>query len=325
MSEQSRRGNLPERMLRLLALLQSRPAWSGTDLADRLGSTERTLRRDIERLRGLDYPVRGTTGTHGGYRLTSGNNLPPLLLADDEAVAVAAGLVEAANGSITGIADSSLRALVKLDRVLPPRLRPQLSARTNTTTAVTNRDAPPVDPTVLAVLATCSREQEIVSFDYHDRGEQRSSRRIEPHSLVTMHGLWYLLAYDPDRDDWRSFRVDRIHQPVRTYRPNTARELPAPDAASYIIRSFATATYRYTAHMTVRLSADSIRAGIFGPIPGTLEDHAPDECTVRLSANSAELVTQYVVAIAALGAEFTLDAPAEITNRLHQLAERLTG
>lgn len=324
MSEQSGRENLPERMLRLLALLQSRAVWSGTDLAERLGITERTLRRDIERLRTLDYPVSGTTGTHGGYRLTSGNNLPPLLLADDEAVAIAVGLVEAANGSITGVEDSSLRALVKLDKVLPPRLRPQLSALTNTTTAVTNRDSPPVDPTALAALAECCREQEIVSFDYHDRDEQRSSRRVEPHSLVTMHGLWYLLAYDPDRDDWRSFRVDRIHQPMRTYRRNTARELPAPDAAGYITRSFATATYHYTAHMTVQLPTDSVRAGVFGPIPGKLEDHAPDECTVRLSARSPELVTQYVAVIAALGAEFTLEAPTEITNRLQQLAGRLT-
>lgn len=324
MSEESGRANLPERMLRLLALLQSRPTWSGAALAERLCITERTVRRDIDRLRTLDYPVSGTTGTRGGYRLTSGNNLPPLLLTDDEAVAVAVGLSHAVGGSITGIEDSSLRALVKLDRVLPPRLRPRLAALTETTTAMAGHDAPRVDPTSLAVLAACSREQEVVSFDYHDRDERPSSRRVEPHSLVTVHRLWYLLAYNPDRDDWRTFRVDRIHQPRRTHRHNAPRELPAPDAGSYLTRSFAAATYRYTARLTVHLPADSVRAGIVGPIPGEIDDHSPQQCTVRLSANTPELVTQYVAAIAALDAEFTLDAPAEITSRLDRIATRLS-
>lgn len=311
-------------MLRLLSLLQSRRAWSGAELAERLGVTERTLRRDVDRLRALDYPVIGSTGTDGGYRLSSGNKLPPLLLADDEALAVAVGLAHAASGSIAGIDDSSLRALVKLEQVLPARLRPQLAALTGTTTAVADRDTPQVDPTVLAVLAACSREQEIISFDYHDRAERPSSRRVEPHSLVTVHGLWYLLAYDPDRNDWRTFRVDRIHRPSRTHRPNTPRELPASDTGSYLTQSFATASYRYTARMAVRLPADSVRGGVFGPIPGDIDDHAPDRCTVRLSANSPELVTQYIAAIAALGAEFSLEAPDEITERLHNLAQRLT-
>src|SRR5699024_6878305 len=244
---------------------------SGPALAERLGVTERTVRRDIDRLRELDYPVSGTTGTHGGYGLTSGNNLPPLLLADDEAVAVAVGLSHAASDSVTGIEDSSLRALVKLDRVLPPRLRPQLAALTETTTAITGHDVPQVDPTSLAVLAACSREQEIVSFEYRNRDEHPSSRRVEPHSLVTIHGLWYLLAYDPDRDDWRTFRTDRIQQPTRTYRRNASRKLPAPSAADYLTRSFATATYRYTAHMTVERPADSVRAGGVGPLPAGLD------------------------------------------------------
>ena len=176
---------------------------------------------------------------------------------------------------------------------------------------------------MLGALAACSRDQEIVSFDYRDRADHASSRRVEPHSLVTVHGLWYLVAYDPDRDDWRTFRVDRIRRVTRTHRPSTPRELPAPDAASYITRSFASASYRYTARMTMQLSADSVRAGIFGPIPGDVDDHGPDRCTVRLSANSPQLVTQFVAAIAALGAEFSLEAPDEITDRLHHLGRRL--
>lgn len=313
-------------MLRLLSLLQSRREWTGAELAERLGITERTLRRDIDRLRTLDYPVVGTTGTAGGYRLTSGKNLPPLLLADDEAVAVAVGLVSAASGSIADIEDSSLRALVKLEQVLPARLRPRLAALTDTTTAMpSGRDTPQVDPTVLAVLSACSRDQEIVRFDYRNRAEEATSRRVEPHSLVTIHGLWYLLAYDPDRDDWRTFRVDRIHRPTRTHRTTSPRELPAPDAASYLTRLLATASYRYTARMTVRLPAETVRAAVFGPIPGEIEEHGPDRCGVRISANSVELVTQYVAVVAALGADFTVDAPAEVTHHLHQLARRLAA
>lgn len=323
MGNKTTRRDMPERMLRLLALLQSRREWSGAKLAERLGVTERTLRRDVDRLRALDYPVVGTTGTAGGYRLTSGNNLPPLVLADDEAVAVATGLVSAAGSSITGIQDSSLRALVKLEQVLPARLRPQLAALTGKTATVPSNGASSVDPSVLAMLAACSRDQEIVSFDYRDRVDNASSRRVEPHSLVTVYGFWYLLAYDPDRDSWRTFRVDRIDQPTRTHRPCSARELPAPDAASYLTHSFATASYYYTAHMTVQLPADTVRAGIFGPVPGTIDDHSSDRCTVRLSANSPELVTQYIATIAALGAEFSLHAPDEITNRLHHLGHRL--
>lgn len=317
------RRDMPGRMLRLLSLLQGRRAWSGAELAKRLGVTERTLRRDIDRLRALDYPVLGTTGTGGGYRLTPGRNLPPLAFTDDEAVAVATGLAGAAAGGISGVEDSSLRALVKLEQVLPSRLRPQLAAFTHTTVAVSHEDTPRVDPTVLAVLSASSRAQEIVSFDYLDRDSLRSSRRVEPHNLVTVHGLWYLLAYDPDRGDWRTFRVDRIRGPHRTHRPNTPRELPARDAADYLARSFAAATYRYTARMTVRLPGEEVRAGVTGPIPGDIEEHSADRCTVRLSANSPELVTQYVAVIAALGAEFDLEAPDEITERLRRLGQRL--
>lgn len=318
------RRDMPKRMLRLLALLQSRRSWSGAELAERLEVTERTVRRDIDRLRALDYPVVGTTGTAGGYRITSGHSLPPLQFTDGEAIAVAIGLVSAAAASIDGIEDSSLQALVKLEQVLPARLRPQLAAFTDTAATVPSHDTPQVDPNTLAVFAACSRDQESVSFDYHDRSGRPSTRRVEPHSLVTAHGFWYLLAYDPDRDGWRTFRVDRIKQPVRTHRPSTPRELSAPDAASYLSNSFAAASYSYTAEMTVLLSADALRAGVFGPIPGTIDEAGPDRCTVRLSAEAPDLVTQYIAVIGALGAEFSLKAPDEIITRLRQLGHRLT-
>lgn len=323
MSESSARRDMPGRLLRLLSLLQSRRRWSGAELAERLGVTDRTMRRDIDRLRALDYPVEGITGTAGGYRLTSGKNLPPLLLDDDEAIAVAIGLATGAGGSVAGIEESSMRALTKLEQVLPARLRPRLADLTGATEALPHRDAPRADPTVLAALASCCSDREILSFDYRNRAGETSARRVEPHSLVTVQGRWYLLAYDPDRTDWRTFRVDRIGQPRPTHRHFVPRQLPTPDAASYLTRSFAAASYRYTAWISLRLSADTVRARLFAHIPGDIDEHGSDECTVRLSADSAELVIQYIAAIAALDAEFTVDAPDEIADRVRELGRRL--
>jgi predicted DNA-binding transcriptional regulator YafY len=322
--EISTRKEMPGRLLRLLSLLQSRREWSGAELAGRLGVTIRTVRRDVERLRALDYPVNSTTGIAGGYRLASGSALPPLLLDDEEAIAVAAGLVTAAGGSVHGIEDSSMRALAKLERVLPARLRPRLAALGGVAVSVPEHGAPRVDTAVLAVLALSCQDGRMVSFDYRDRSGQTQARRVEPHSLVTVRRLWYLLAYDPDRADWRTFRVDRIDSPVQGHARFDPRELPAPDAASYLVRSFAEASYRYTARMTVRLPADDLRQRLFVPLRG-IEDLGPDDCAVRISAESAELVTQYVAAIAALGAPFTLDAPPEILDRLRRLAGRLAS
>ncbi|WP_228002008.1 helix-turn-helix transcriptional regulator [Nocardia australiensis] len=321
--DEPRRRDLPERMLRLLGLLQSRRTWSGTELAQRLRVTERTVRRDIERLRTLDYAVTGTTGTSGGYRLAAGSSIPPLSLEDEEVVAVAVGLAMASRGGISGIEDASLTALVKLEQIFPARLRPQLAAISRATSAAPGNDAAQVDPATLAVLAACCREHEIVRFDYRDRTGRRSARRVEPHSLVTLRGFWYLVAYDHDREDWRVFRIDRINTPLRTHRPAERRDLPTTDAVSFVMRSLAAASYRYTARLTVDLSAADVRAGIFGPIPGDIDDLGPGRCRIRLTAESPELVTQYIALVAALGAEFILDAPPDITDRLHQLGTRL--
>ncbi|MFI9508399.1 helix-turn-helix transcriptional regulator [Nocardia sp. NPDC052566] len=321
--DEPRRRDLPERMLRLLGLLQSRRTWSAAELAQRLHVTERTVRRDIERLRTLDYAVTGTTGTSGGYRLAAGSSIPPLSLEDEEVVAVAVGLAMASRGGISGLEDASLTALVKLEQIFPARLRPQLAALSRATSAAPGNDAAQVDPATLSVLAACRRDHEIVRFDYRDRTGRRSARRVEPHSLVTLHGLWYLVAYDHDREDWRIFRIDRINAPLRTHRPAERRDLPTTDAVSFVMRSLAAASYRYTAQLTVDLSAADVRAGIFGPIPGAIDDIGPGRCRIRLTAESPEMVTQYIALIAALGAEFILDAPPDITDRLHQLGTRL--
>lgn len=312
---------MPERLLRLLALLQGRREWSGPDLADRLGVTTRTVRRDIDRLRALDYPVTGTTGHTGGYRLRSGNHLPPLALDDDEAIAVAAGLVSAAGNTITGIDESAAAALAKLQQTLPKRLRPRLAAFADTTTAVV-RDEPRVDPTVLAALASGCRDSEILSFDYRDRNGEATARRVEPHNLVTHHGHWYLIAYDPNRADWRTFRADRIDAVSPTHRTFDPRQLPAPDAATHLTRSLAQATYRHTARITVALTPEALRARLCTSIPGDIDDHGTS-CTVRLSAESADLVVHYIAAIAALDTRFTLDTSPELTDRVRALGHAL--
>lgn len=321
-TESTRKG-MPGRLLKLLSLLQCRREWSGSELADRLGVTDRTVRRDIGRLRALDYPVQGTTGTAGGYRLNSGANLPPLQLDDEEAIAVAIGLTTGAGGSVAGIEDSSLRALAKLQRVLPARLRPRLAALGSATAAIPHRDLRRADPVVLAMLAGCCRDQELLAFDYRNRHDEVSTRRVEPHQLVALQGRWYLVGYDQQRADWRTFRVDRIGEPRSTLRGFAPRELPAVDAGDYLTRSFAEASYRYRAQVRVQLSGDAVRAGVFATIPGDIVGTGPDECTVRLTADEAELVVQFVAAIAALAAPVTIEADGDIADRITALGRLL--
>ncbi len=324
MTDTSTRRAMPGRLLRLLSLLQDRGEWSGGELAERLGVTDRTLRRDVERLRALDYQVEGVTGTAGGYRLVSGQRLPPLLLDDDEAVAIALGLVTAAGGGTARIGESAMRALAKLRRVLPARLRPRLAAVGDAATAVPHRDAPIVDPDVLALLASCCHDERVARFDYRSRSGRGSQRYVEPHTLVTMQGRWYLLGYDPDRADWRTFRVDRMSAATASTRRFRPRELPAPDAASYLARAFESADYHYTARVTVDLPASEVRSRVYASLPFEITDHTTS-CTVRVSADSADLVVQYVATLAALGAELSLDASEEITTWVRGVGHRLTG
>jgi predicted DNA-binding transcriptional regulator YafY len=319
----STRKEMPGRLLRLLSLLQSRREWSGRELAERLGVTERTVRRDVDRLRSLDYPVTGTTGTAGGYQLGSGTNLPPLLLDDDEAIAVALGLVGAAGG-VAGIADSSMSALAKLEQVLPARLRPQLAAVSTAAEAVPRPGVPEVDPSVLAALARCCRNHEIVAFEYHNRRGADSRRRVEPHQLLSLSWRWYLLAFDPSRDDWRIFRVDRIDEVTPALHRFTPRDLPAPDPASYLVESFANAQYKHSVRLDVELPADAVSGAIHGIHSSSVESTGPDTCTVRFSADTLALMMQYVASIVALGADFTVsEATPEAAVFIAEVGERL--
>jgi predicted DNA-binding transcriptional regulator YafY len=285
--------------------------------------TERTVRRDVDRLRSLDYPVTGTTGTAGGYRLESGTNLPPLLLDDDEAIAVALGLVGAAGGGVTGIAESSTSALAKLEQVLPARLRPQLAA-VSSAEAIPREGVPQVDPGILAVLARCCRNHEIVAFDYRSRRGDQTRRRVEPYQLLTVAWHWYLLAFDPSRDDWRIFRVDRIDDVSPVLHRFVPRELPAADAASYLVDSFTNAPYRHSVRLTIQLPAEVVAGNFYGFVPGSIEAAGDGGCVARFTAESASLVVQYVAGVVALGADFTVDeATPETAALIADVGDRL--
>jgi len=314
---------MPGRLLRLLSLLQSRREWSGRELADRLGVTERTVRRDVARLRSLDYPVTGTTGTAGGYRLGPGTTLPPLLLDDDEAIAVALGLVSAANGGVSGMADSSMSALAKLEQVLPARLRPQLAAVGSAAEAIPHRGLPQVDPGVLAVLARCCRNHEIVAFDYYGRQREPTSRRVEPHQLLTLASRWYLLAFDPSRDDWRIFRVDRIVEVSPALHRFTPRVLPAADGASYLVESFVSAQYRHSVRLTVQAPAAVVTSTFEGVVRGIVEPAGPSSCVVRFSADTPALLLTQVAAIAAVAAFSVEQASPETAAVIAEVGDRL--
>lgn len=311
------------RLLRLLSLLQSRPEWSGAELAERLAVAPRTVRRDVDRLRGLDYMIESTTGTAGGYRLRAGQRLPPLQLEDDEAVAVATGLVTASLSTISHIEDSSTRALVKLERLLPKRLRARLSSIATTATAVPRPVACRVAPSVVATVAWCCAEREIITFGYSDRAGRRSARRVEPDSLVTLEGLWYLVGFDLGRAGWRIFRVDRIDEAISTRHRFLPRSLPAANAAEYLVESLAKAPYRHPVRMRVAMSVDALRGALFRPPPGRVEEAGPEACVLVFSAESVDLAVHYVAVVAALGAPFTVEASDEVRDRLRRLGRAL--
>ncbi|MFI9814719.1 helix-turn-helix transcriptional regulator [Saccharothrix variisporea] len=306
--------SMPARMLRLLSLLQGRRDWTGAELAERLGVTDRTVRRDVDRLRELGYPVHGTTGTTGGYRLASGKDLPPLLLDDDEAVAVAIGLRTAA--ATRGMEESAFRALAKLEPVLPDRVRRQVDALGSAVSRIPFGGAPESDPAALGVLAAACRDREAVRFAY--KGVER---KVEPHRLVTLFRLWYLLAFDPAKDDWRMFRVDRIGAARTTGHRFPPRELPEEPGA-FVARRLTSAPYRYTGTALVRAPADVVEARLVVALPGKVEPVSAGTCRVHLGADTIEPIAADLLLCAA---DYTLDASDEVVEALRAVGTRLTG
>ncbi|MFD9637123.1 helix-turn-helix transcriptional regulator [Streptomyces violascens] len=314
--------DLPGRMLRLLSLLQTRRTWTGDELANRLGVTLRTIRRDIDRLRDLGYPVDGTTGTAGGYRLTSGADLPPLLLDDEEAVAIAVALRTATRG-VAGIEETAVRALAKLEQVLPVRLRHQVATiqATAAPLPVPWSTGLTADPSTLATLAAACRDHEITTFTYRTSGGDCGPRRVEPHALVAADPVWYLVAHDTDHDEWRLFRVDRLTDPTPTGHRVTPRELPAPDAAAYVAERLAAAPARYTLHATVPADAETARAHTHS-LPGRVQPLDNHTSTLDLAADNPHHIAQQLLTID-LGPTHTIHGTPQLAPHLEQSGNRL--
>jgi predicted DNA-binding transcriptional regulator YafY len=306
------------RLLELLSLLQARRDWPGAELAERLEVSGRTIRRDVERLRALGYPVESLSGPAGGYRLRAGTAMPPLLLDEDEAIAVAVGLGTAARASVTGIEETSIRALVKLEQVLPAHLRRRVSALGSATIAppVTG---PTVDPQHLTVIAAACRESECLRFAYRSRDGSDTRREVEPHSLVNLGRRWYLVAWDRRRDDWRTFRVDRLDRPAATGTTFTARKLPAKDASAYVARSISDAPSRFEARVTVHASAAEIATRL-PPYWGTFEPIDAHSCEYRAGDDDLGWLAMRV---AMLGVDVEVHEPPELIEHLQVLARRL--
>ncbi|MFG2313027.1 helix-turn-helix transcriptional regulator [Streptomyces sp. NPDC048566] len=309
------------RLLRLLSLLQAHREWSGADLAGRLGVTPRTVRRDVDRLRELGYPVHASPGTGGGYRLGAGAELPPLLLDDDEAVAVAVGLRTAAGQGIEGIGEASVRALAKLEQVLPGRLRRRVGALNAVTVPMLRGPEPSVvDPAVLTELATACRDGERLRFDYRDHEGSATRRTVEPYRLVCTERRWYLVAWDVDRGDWRTFRADRV-TPRPPHGPRfPPRTPPAGDLAAYVSRGVS--GHAYATQAVFRLPVSRERAAErISPSAGTLEAEGEDSCLLRTGAASLDVM---VVHVMLTGFEFEVVEPAELTEAIAAVRDRLS-
>jgi predicted DNA-binding transcriptional regulator YafY len=305
------------RLLRVLALLQSRRFWSGDELAEALGITPRSVRRDIDRLRDLGYPVHATAGVGGGYRLGAGKELPPLPLDDEEAVAVAVGLRAAAVGPVKGMEAAALRALSKLEQVLPKRLRRRVNALQSVSVTLAD-PRPAIDAETLTTLANACRDAETVRFEYRSHGGTETTRSVEPYRLVHTSYRWYLLAFDLDRTAWRTFRMDRVGPRPRPGRRFAPRPLPNEDVAAYVAASLAE-TPRVQARVTVHANAEAVTRRMTW-MTGRVEPLGLDRCLLHLDGESLDGLCYGLVF---LGFDFRVEDPPALTERIGQIAARL--
>jgi predicted DNA-binding transcriptional regulator YafY len=317
--------NTSSRALRLLSLLQARQYWPGAELAERLGVSDRTLRRDVDRLRELGYPVAAHPGVDGGYRLAAGAALPPLVVDDEEAVALAVGLRMAASGagSQSAVAEASARALAKVTQVMPPRLRRQVEAVAAMTESATWGSAGiSVAPAVLTSAAIACRDAERVRFGYTAASGEQTRRHVEPHRLVALDRHWYLVGYDLDRQDWRIFRLDRLEDIAleltgARFRP---RPIPGGDAAEFVRRTISSAPARYEVVAVVEAGAGVVRDKIGRW--ATVEDLGPGRCRVRMTP--PEEGDWPVIALGVADADFEVISPPEVADRVRAWGERFT-
>jgi predicted DNA-binding transcriptional regulator YafY len=311
------------RLLALLSLLQVRREWTGRELADRLEVGPRTIRRDVDKLRSLGYPVEAAPGVAGGYRLGAGGELPPLLLDDAEAVAVAVGLRTAASG-IAGIEETSVRALAKLEQVLPARLRRRVSALGDATSAFA-MDGPRVDPELLATLAGACRDGLRLRFGYVARDERSSQRQVEPAALVHSGRRWYLLAFDLDRDDWRTFRIDRIRGRARAGERGRRRAVPGGDPAAYVQRQLNSAAAAEPAAPPGRVRLGLAAATAAARIPdryAIVEADGEEACVVTTRGAWSR---SFLVWMALLDAPIEVLDPPELAEVARGVVSRLSA
>lgn len=305
------------RLLRLLGLLQRRPLWHGNDLADHLEVEPRTVRRDVERLRALGYQVEGIAGASGGYRLVGGNDIPPLVFEDDEAMAVAVVLGVSAGAAVPGIERGALSALAKLDRLLPARLRrPVATLRSATVSLAPSTE--PVSPDSLLLLATACESCQRATFSYRTKEAVESARRVEPHRLVATDQRWYLVAYDLDRDDWRTFRVDRASDVAVTGHTFVPR--PLEDPARLVAEAISLSLYSHRVVVRVAARAEVVARRV-GPSVGTVRSDGKG-AEVVIGADDFDWVAGYLIG---LGLDFEVLEPSELRDHLARLGSRLSA
>ena len=307
------------RVLRLLSLLQTHRFWPGSELADRLEVSPRTLRRDIDRIRELGYPIKAARGIAGGYQLQAGATLPPLLLEDDEAIAIAVELRTAAGGSVAGVEEASLRALAKLEQVLPAHLRRRVHALQAFTVPLAYGQPATIDAQTLVTIAQACRDDERLQFEYRRRDGQTATRAVDPHRLVSVGRRWYLVAWDVHRRDWRTFRVDRLEQPRTSGARFIPKQLPASDAATFVRESIGSMPVRYETRVTVHAPAAVVteKARWFGQASVDAVDDAT--CTLRMAGDSLAWLGASVLL---LEADFTVRSPPELAQWLADAGTR---
>ena len=307
------------RLLRVLSLLQTRSHWAGPELAERLQVNPRTLRRDIDRLRQLGYPIHASSGVAGGYAFRAGPSLPPLLLDDEEALAVAIALQIAAAGTVSGVEESSLRALVKLQQVMPTRLRRRTDALRSAILPV-QRIGPTIDAAVLATLATACRDQLQVGFPYRDLRGKASVRTVEPHAMVHTGQHWYLVAWDPARGDWRTFRIDRVQGALRTGAHFAPRAAPAGDLRAYVSGAMA-GVYPGDQARVVLHRPHEVMLRTIPPAAATLEPIDNTRCLMVCGAGQLDTLVYWLMA---LDVDFDVLGPPELIQRLRLASERVS-
>ncbi|QGG96069.1 helix-turn-helix transcriptional regulator [Actinomarinicola tropica] len=308
------------RLLHLLSLFSARPRWSATELAERLGVTTRTVRRDVAALRDLGYPIESDAGRTGGYHLGVGGRLPPLLLTDDEAVAVAVGLRTTTVRGLTGYGDAAVSALAKLDQVLPPVLRDRVAALHSSTIVVDRAPGPSVDPDVLLEIARGCRSHQLVRFRYTDGEGATTERRVEPYGLVNAERRWYVVCFDLGRDDWRTFRADRMSDVEVTGHGFVARD--EPDTEAMVLHAIASYPYAAQAEVVLDLPFDLARQEVHRSMGTLTPTEDGRRAHLRIGADDHAWIARYLVS---LECSFEVVAPDELRDELRRLGDELVA